>query len=347
MFENALLDSSPRRASVLHRIHYLLTAFAGTLFFLQGLYLLPLVLAPAGARALFIAAAVLGSIAALYALMLCYVWADARQQHLSPWPWLSVTLLLNLPGFLIYLVYSAQKTGDWKRAAIPLAYVAEALLVGMLVLVPLIYTQALPRQLLISEIHISPPPGPPPAQPSGQIAKPIPHHPGVDVLTQPVSIPPTIARINEPPEPPQLQAGPKGPFVLGVPPGFGGGGNSIVGSVPWGNETAPVPPPVVHAAPKMQMVRVGGDVIAARALYQPPPAYPPLARMAHIQGVVVLQAIIGTNGAIQGLKALSGPPLLVPAAIDAVKTWRYQPTLLNTEPVEVLTEIDVHFKLGE
>ena len=69
--------------------------------------------------------------------------------------------------------------------------------------------------------------------------------------------------------------------------------------------------------------------------------------MAHIQGVVVLQAIIGTNGAIQGLKVLSGPPLLAPAAIDAVKTWRYQPTLLNTEPVEVLTEIDVNFRLGE
>lgn len=347
MFENALLDSSPRRASVLHRIHYLLTAFAGTLFFLQGLYLLPLVLAPAGARALFIAAAVLGSIAALYALMLCYVWADARQQHLSPWPWLSVTLLLNLPGFLIYLVYSAQKTGDWKRAAIPLAYVAEALLVGMLVLVPLIYTQALPRQLLISEIHISPPPGPPPAQPSGQPTRPPVRHASVDPFTPPVSIPPAIAIVNEPPEPPQLQAGPKGPFVPGVPNGLGGGGNSIVGSVPWGNETAPVPPPVVPAAPKMQMVRVGGDVIAARALYQPPPVYPPLARMAHIQGVVVLQAIIGTNGAVQDLKALSGPPLLVPAAIDAVKTWRYQPTLLNTEPVEVLTEIDVNFRLGE
>jgi protein TonB len=347
MFENALLDSSPRRASVLHRIHYLLTAFAGTLFFLQGLYLLPLVLAPAGARALFIAAAVLGSIAALYTLMLCYVWAGARQQHLSPWPWLSVTLLLNLPGFLIYLVYSAQKTGDWKRAAIPLAYVAEALLVGMLVLVPLIYTQALPRQLLISEIHISPPPGPPPAQPSGQIAKPIPHHAGVNELTQPVSIPVGVKRVVEQIETLQRNVDP-GPGVIGglqggVPNGRWDG---IIGGLSANNGTPP-PPPVVHAAPKMQMVRVGGDVIAARALYQPPPVYPPLARMAHIQGIVVLQAIIGTNGAIQGLKALSGPPLLVPAAIDAVKTWRYQPTLLNTEPVEVLTEIDVNFRLGD
>ena len=172
MFEDALLESSPRRTSVLCRIHYLFSAFAGTLVFAQGLYLLPLLLAPAGERALFIAAAMVGVVAALYALMLCYVWADTRQQHLRTWPWLGVTLLLNLPGFLIYLVYSAQKTGDWKRAAIPLAYVAESMLVGVLILVPLIYTQALPRQLLITDIHILPPPGPPPAPPAGQPTKP-------------------------------------------------------------------------------------------------------------------------------------------------------------------------------
>ena len=185
MFEDALLDSSPRRTSVLCRIHYLLSAFAGTLFFVQGLYLLPLLLAPAGERALFIAAAMVGVAAALYALMLCYVWADTRQQHLRTWPWFGVTLLLNLPGFLIYLVYSAQKTGDWKRAAIPLAYVAESMLVGVLILVPLIYTQALPRQLLITDIHISPPPGPPPAPPAGQRARPPPTIPQWTRLPRP------------------------------------------------------------------------------------------------------------------------------------------------------------------
>jgi protein TonB len=92
---------------------------------------------------------------------------------------------------------------------------------------------------------------------------------------------------------------------------------------------------------------VGGDVIAARALYQPRPVYPPLAMMAHIQGTVVLQAIIGKDGTIQDLKVISGHPLLVRAALDAVRTWRYQATLLNSEPVEVLTEIDVNFRLGE
>ena len=66
--------------------------------------------------------------------------------------------------------------------------------------------------------------------------------------------------------------------------------------------------------------------------------------MARVQGTVVLQAILGKDGRVQDLKVLSGHPLLVRAAMDAVKTWRYQPTLLNSEPVDVLTEIDVNFK---
>jgi protein TonB len=346
MFDDALLESSPRRTYVLRWIHFLYSAFTGTLFFVQGLYLLPRLLAPAGERALLIAAAMIGVVAALYALMLCYVWADARQQHLRAWPWLGVTLLLNLPGFLVYLVYSAQKTGDWKRAAIPLAYIAESILVGVFILVPLIYTQALPKQWLISEMHIPPPPGPPPVRVTGRPAPPPPHHPSLDPLTAPVSIPPVIATIVEAPEP---QAGiVQGPWVAGgIPSGPPDGVlNGVIGS-PFGGKEPPPPPPVVHAAPKTQMVRRGGDVIAARALYQPPPVYPPLAMMARIQGTVVLQAIIGIDGSVKDLKVLSGHPLLVRAAIDAVRTWRYQPTLLNTEPVEVLTEIDVNFKLGE
>jgi len=100
-------------------------------------------------------------------------------------------------------------------------------------------------------------------------------------------------------------------------------------------------------APKKQLYRQGGDVTAARAVFQPRPVYPRLAIIAHVQGTVVLQAILGKDGAVQDLKVMSGPALLVSAALDAVKTWRYQPTLLNSEPVDVLTEIDVIFSLGE
>jgi|SRR5271157_558576 len=344
MFENALLESSPRRASVLCRIHYLFSAFAGTLFFAQGWYLFPMLLAPGGERTLFIAAAMVGVVGAAWTLMICYVGADTRQQHLRTWPWIAVTLLLNLPGFLIYLVYSAGKTGDWKRAAIPLAYVAESILVGLLILLPLIYTQALPRQLLITDVHIPPPPGPPPAPPAGQRPRPAPH-PAVDVLTAPVSIPPIIARVVEPPEPPPGVTGPAGPFVPGVPTGYGSGNGLIPGGALWDTGTPP-PPPASHAA-QQQMIRVGGKVIAAQALYQPPPPYPPLARMARIQGTVILQAIIGKDGTVQNLRVLSGHPLLVRAAVDAVKTWRYQATLLNSEPVDVLTEISVNFTLAQ
>ncbi len=94
------------------------------------------------------------------------------------------------------------------------------------------------------------------------------------------------------------------------------------------------------------MIRVGGEVIAAKGLFQPKPTYPPIALMTHTQGTVVLQAIIGRDGTVQDLKVLSGPALLIHAAMEAVKTWRYQPTLLNGEPVDVLTEISVTFTLA-
>jgi protein TonB len=270
---------------------------------------------------------------------------DAKQQQLPVWPWLMATLVLNLAGFLLYLVYAAAKSGDWKRAAISLAYVAEVVMVGMLVLVPLIYTQALPRTLLVTEVHILPPPGPSPAQPMTQRPKPV-HHATSEVLQAPPRIPPNIQVIVEAPEPPQTGST-TGPGVIGAPPGGPPTGPmiAVIGSVPWGD--APPPPPQTHSAPKVHMVHVGGNVIAAMGLYQPRPDYPYLARIARVQGTVAMQAIIGRDGTVQDLKVVCGPPLLIKAAVDAVKTWRYQPTLLNGEPVDVLTEINVNFTLAQ
>jgi protein TonB len=92
---------------------------------------------------------------------------------------------------------------------------------------------------------------------------------------------------------------------------------------------------------------VGGNVQSAKLIRGPKPVYPPLAKQARIQGTVRLNAIIGKDGTIQNLTAASGHPLLVPAAMDAVKQWLYQPTLLNGEPVEVVTVIDVNFTLSQ
>jgi protein TonB len=75
------------------------------------------------------------------------------------------------------------------------------------------------------------------------------------------------------------------------------------------------------------------------------PAYPALARQAGIQGAVDLSVIIGGDGNLVHIQVKSGHPLLIPAAIEAVKQWRYQPTLLNGEPVEVLTDVEVPFTL--
>lgn len=341
MFEYALLESSPGRSPVLHRIHYLLSALVGTLVCIQGLYLLPLVLAPAGARALHIAAGIVGTVVAAYALMLCYVWADTKQQRLRTWPWFVATLALNIGGFLIYLVYSAARTGDWKRAAIPLAYVAEALLVGVLVLVPLIYTQALPVQMLVEVIHVPPPPAPPSAPAPWVRATP---RRTVDWLRARIVTPDRAVQSVENPEPPPTGHG-TGPWVIGGIPTGAQATPGILNGVPWG--MWPPPPPEPRVAAKPRMIRVGGEVIAARGLHQPKPVYPPMAIMAHVQGTVVLQAIIGRDGAVQDLKVLSGPALLIRAAMEAVKTWRYQPTLLNGEPVDVLTEVSVNFTLAE
>ncbi len=95
-----------------------------------------------------------------------------------------------------------------------------------------------------------------------------------------------------------------------------------------------------------QRIRISSGVGEGMLRAKVPPQYPPLARQARIQGIVVLAAVIGCDGAMQSLRVVSGHPLLVPAAIDAVKQWRYRPYLLNGSPVEVETQITVNFVLS-
>ncbi|HEY1338133.1 MAG TPA: energy transducer TonB, partial [Bryobacteraceae bacterium] len=141
--------------------------------------------------------------------------------------------------------------------------------------------------------------------------------------------------------------------VGGVPGGVAGGTpggvlGGIIGSVPSAAPPPPPPPPKKEEkAATPQRIRVGGNVQQARLIRQPKPVYPPLAKQARISGVVHLEAIIAKDGTVQQLKVIQGHPLLVPAALEAVKQWVYQPTLLNGEPVEVVTQIDVNFTLSQ
>ena len=93
-------------------------------------------------------------------------------------------------------------------------------------------------------------------------------------------------------------------------------------------------------------VRVSSGVAQGLLVHQVKPAYPTLAVQARIQGTVVLQAVIAKDGTVQDLRVVSGHPLLVQAALDAVRLWRYKPYLLNDQPVEIDTQINVNFTLG-
>ena len=107
----------------------------------------------------------------------------------------------------------------------------------------------------------------------------------------------------------------------------------------------PPPPPGPVAAPGA--LTIPGEVLSSKLISQAKPTYPPLAKAAHVQGTVRFQATIGKDGRVQNLELLSGPPLLVQAAMQAVQQWLYQPTQLNGNPVEVVTTIDVTFTLSE
>jgi periplasmic protein TonB len=109
----------------------------------------------------------------------------------------------------------------------------------------------------------------------------------------------------------------------------------------------PPPPPVKAVETRKEPLRVGGNVQAANLLKKATPTYPALAKSARIQGTVRFTAIIGKDGTIQNLTLVSGHPMLVQSATDAVKQWVYKPTLLNGEPVEVITQIDVNFTLSQ
>ena len=124
------------------------------------------------------------------------------------------------------------------------------------------------------------------------------------------------------------------------------GGSALPGT--FGAVPAATPPPIKEVTPATpQRIRRGGNVQAANLIKKITPPYPPLAKQARIQGTVRFAAIIGMDGTIQNLQLVSGHPLLVPSATEAVKQWVYRPTLLNGEPVEVITQIDVNFTLSQ
>jgi protein TonB len=246
-------------------------------------------------------------------------------------------------------------TGTTKKSwTVLMAFGIQIVLIVVAIIIPMIWFEVLPSATLSSFLVAPPPPPPPPPPPAAapvKVVKVIPRQFDAGKLMAPKAVPKEVATIKEEELPPPT-TGVAG-VVGGVPGGVAGGApggvlGGIIGSVP--TAAPPPPPPPKKEEPKPvtpQRIKVGGNVQQARLVRQPKPVYPALAKQARIQGVVKLSAVIAKDGTIQQLEVISGHPLLVPAALEAVKQWVYQPTTLNSEAVEVVTQIDVNFTLSQ
>jgi protein TonB len=225
------------------------------------------------------------------------------------------------------LVESVGRIGTRSRRYAVGATLLEAALVGTLALIPYLYPAALPLRLLSVPL-LSPPPFAPPAPPQTAST------PGVrpvnleTALAAPTHIPATIPQVAvNAPEP-------LGP--VGIEPGDG---NS--GSVPWIASSSPPLLPHVRLAKPSGPIRISSGVATGQLLAPIQPRYPAIALAAHVQGTVVVSAMISTSGRVEDLRVVSGPPMLISAAVNAIRQARYRPFLLNGQPVQVETMINV------
>ncbi len=232
----------------------------------------------------------------------------------------------------------AKKKTD-KGWAVTLSIFVQCFILGVLILLPLLYTQALPRVLMNMVLTAPAPPAPaaPISATAVRVTRPVARFMSGGVLRAPRAIPSAIEIFAEPALPPEPGDGETNGFQSA------NALSSALDSIGRGsNAPAPPPPP----QPAQSRVKLGGQVAEARLTNRVQPIYPVLARQAGITGVVVLHAIIAKDGSVSQLEIVSGHPLLVQAALDAVRQWRYQPEVLNGDPVEVDTTITVNFQLG-
>lgn len=224
------------------------------------------------------------------------------------------------------------------------------MLIGLLLLLPLWFTDVLPKQQLVTflEAPPPPPPPPPPAPSTASAAKVVKASSNIanGRLRIPSRIPAKVQIIEEDEAPPPVATA--GGVVGGVPAGIPGGqlDGVIGGIISSSSSLAAVPSLSKPVVPTVQRVHVSQGVTKGLLISRIEPTYPPLAQQARIQGVVVLTSTIDKEGNVQQLQLVSGHPLLASAAIAAVKQWRYKPFLLNGQPVEVETTVTVNFHVS-
>lgn len=216
-----------------------------------------------------------------------------------------------------------------------LSFTAQVFGVGVLLAIPLLYTEGLPTlKLIAAGAPLMAPPEPPHVSGSETAA-------GGHASN---TLPPLVVRPNFHPIglPPVEPVGNEPPACSGCLPGAEAlqPGYAVPGSI--GNAPPPLP-----AAPKpASKPLLVSHMMEGNLIYQVQPKYPALARSARVQGAVVMRAIISRAGTIENLQVLSGHPLLNASAIEAVRQWRYRPYILNGDPVEVETQVTVNFILA-
>jgi len=220
-------------------------------------------------------------------------------------------------------------------------------ILAMLLILPLYFTAGLDFHKLNLTFLATPPmpaapPPPPMASASARPARIVPSHVfAAGKLIAPSFIPKAIAT-----GPSVAEAPPDEGFV-GVPGGVPGGqvGGVLGGVLGGAIKGVPLPAAPVAAGPKAP-VRVGGDVKPPRLLFGPAPDYPLLAKQAHIGGIVVIEAVIDEHGNVTGMRLISGHPLLVQSALNAVSKRKYEPTVLDGEPTPIDLRVEVSFSFS-
>ena len=242
---------------------------------------------------------------------------------------------------------STTLTGRHRIFAVIAGTIFELAALGALLLIPLIHTQAIDLKNLRDQLVPLPPPPPAVriiAVVHERASRPAPtpfRDASIIALKQ---IPVHVADVVDEPAP---RIGPEDGVIGGDRRGVRVPGGEAFDWLRSATRFNPPPAPPLRVAKAVERIVKGGDVQAAKLIFAPKPEYPAIPKMTRTQGTVRLEAIIGIDGRIQNLQVLSGHPMLVKAALDAVSQWRYQPTLLNGEPVEVQTMIMVNFILGE
>ena len=224
-----------------------------------------------------------------------------------------------------------------RKGAALFSFILQGLIVGVLVLLPLWFLDTLPAQQLVTFLVAPPPPPPPPPAAPVKAVQMVSQIVNGQLLA-PSKIPKTVKMIKEE-EAPSPAMGVAGGVVGGVPGGQSGG---VIGSlISAANHSSTAPK--AEEIPKRLVVSQG--VSLGMLQNQIEPVYPMIARRARVQGRVTLRAVISAQGTIESLQVIDGHPMLVSAALDAVKQWHYKPYMLSGQPVEVETTVFVNFHI--